>query len=213
MQTRPNITRHNASRVPTPSRYLYQPLGSASPSSSSPSSPQAPFFLVFTTDMSFGGFGTNQQQTGTTGGGMFGGTFGSTQNTATPAAGGSLFGNPNTAQQVINTGGGMFGATNTNQQAGGTTGGGLFGSTQPTGGLFGNTNTNTNQQQQQPAGGMFGNTGQQTAPSGGLFGSTAQTGECRTFASAYPTKENKDACTLGKVQIIVCKGLPIHDFC
>ena len=129
--------------------------------------------------MSFGGFGTNQQQPGTAGSSLFGGTFGSTQNTATPTAGGSLFGNPNTAQQGTAAGVGLFGAQTTNQQAAGTTGGGLFGSTQPVGGLFRNTNINTNPQN--PAGGLFGNAGQQattgTAPPGGLFGSVAQTGE------------------------------------
>ena len=161
--------------------------------------------------MSFGGFGTNTQQTGTTGGGLFGSTFGSAQNTTTPATGGTLFGNTNAAQQGTNTGGGLFGATNTNQPATGATGGGLFGSTQPAGGLFGNANTNT--AQQQPAGGLFGNTAQQgtagTTPAGGLFGSTAQTGEFIVLRHPHMSNEEniKNSCTVGKVHNDTCTVL------
>lgn len=120
--------------------------------------------------------------------------FGQTNNTAQPAATGSLFGN--TAAPT--TGGGLFGQPQQqqNQQQpasgglfGNTTGGGLFGAkpatTAPTGGLFGAT-----QPAQQPAqtGSLFGNTAgtsslfggqnstlgqqnqQQNKPAGGLFG-------------------------------------------
>ncbi|RPD60662.1 hypothetical protein L227DRAFT_501697 [Lentinus tigrinus ALCF2SS1-6] len=140
----------------------------------------------------FGAFGQPQQQQQQAGqtGGLFGGGFGSTQNTT----GGSLFGNTQQPQQQqqqgSNTGGGLFGATNTNTQAG-TTGGGLFGSTQQSGGgLFGSTANN----QQQSGGGLFGGSGQQgantSAPAGGLFGSapTGQSGDEGGVCIRYRTR-------------------------
>lgn len=115
----------------------------------------------------------------TLGGANTGGLFGNK-----PAAGGSMFGNNNSAA----TGGGLFGAkpagaaptgglfgNNTAQQPAAT--GGLFGAkpagaAPATGGLFGN-----NTAQAAPAtGGLFGNNTAQAAPAtGGLFGNTAQT--------------------------------------
>ncbi|KAF9011750.1 nucleoporin complex subunit 54-domain-containing protein [Cyathus striatus] len=95
-------------------------------------------------------FGNNQQQQqqGTTGGGLFGGTSG---------AGTGLFGGPKPAGSLFgNTTGGTNNTTQQQQQ-------------QPSGGLFGNTN-----QQQPAAGGLFGGNTQQQPAAGGLFGSTNQ---------------------------------------
>ncbi|CAE6426448.1 unnamed protein product [Rhizoctonia solani] len=112
--------------------------------------------------------------------------FGSTAaKPATTGFGGSLFGQPNTAQTTPAapaTTGGLFGATNTTGQptsAPATTTGGMFGSTQPAagsttagGGLFGgqqpgaNTTTGT-------TGGLFG--AQPAANTGGLFGAQPAT--------------------------------------
>jgi nuclear pore complex protein Nup54 len=131
--------------------------------------------------------------------------FGNNQTTntnASPATGGSIFGNTGTQQQQP-PGGGLFGGqnqgatqstpalfgstnqpsqtpslfgnpgTSTNTNAPG--GGGPFGGQQQTtsGGLFGGA---SNQQQQPPAGGLFGTstTQQPAATGGGLFGSTTQ---------------------------------------
>ncbi|KAK7738554.1 hypothetical protein SLS53_006074 [Cytospora paraplurivora] len=158
--------------------------------------PTTGFGTGFGTGATGGAFGSNtgtpnafgQNNTTTTGGGLFGNT--GAQNTAT--TGGGLFGN--TSQQPAQTTG--FGSTfgqNNQQQTGGglfgnqakpATTGGLFGSTatqQPAGsGLFGNTNNTTpgfgqaNTQQQQ-TGGLFG----QKPATTGLFGqtNTAQTGQ------------------------------------
>ncbi|KAK5173971.1 uncharacterized protein LTR77_001050 [Saxophila tyrrhenica] len=98
----------------------------------------------------FGGFGANNNNTSTAGGGLFGGN-----NTAT--AGGGGFGSNTGGFGSTNTGGG-FGSTN-------NTGGGLFGSTQnkpATGGLFGASNTSGTTT------GGFGSTANNTG--GGLFG-------------------------------------------
>ncbi|KAF7312538.1 hypothetical protein MIND_00267700 [Mycena indigotica] len=127
-------------------------------------------------------FGQPQQQQPATGG-LFGqtqqqqqpatgGLFGQTQ-TQQPAAGTGLFGQPQ--QQPATTG--LFGQSQAQQPATGLFGqsqtaqqpatGGLFGNTQTGGGLFGNTQNNT----QQTGGGLFGasQTIQQPA-TGGLFG-------------------------------------------
>lgn len=112
--------------------------------------------------------------------------FGNTQTTntsATPATGGSIFGNSTTQQQQP-AGGGLFGGQN---QGATQTTPSLFGNTnQPTQAvsLFGNPSTSTSasgggglfggQQQQQPqttGGGLFG-ASNQPAATGGLFGST-----------------------------------------
>lgn len=152
----------------------------------------------------FGG-ATNTQNTGNTGGGLFGGApaqtgglFGNTNTNQQQPAMGGLFGN--TQQNQPNTGGGLFGnasaanTTNTTTTAptGGlfgsapaqnTTGGGLFGNTtnnaQGTtgGGLFGNTSTNT---AGTSGGGLFGNTNNtSTNTGGGLFGNTGNTAGAR----------------------------------
>ncbi|PFH37959.1 nucleoporin autopeptidase [Besnoitia besnoiti] len=111
----------------------------------------------------FGNAGTTST---TTGGGLFGN---STLGTANQGTG--LFGATTTPQQTQS--GGLFGQ----QQQTGTTGGGLFGSSSLTGtatggGLFGSSTT-------PPTGGLFGSTAQQPQQNaaagqtgGGLFGST-----------------------------------------
>ncbi|KAF2103409.1 hypothetical protein NA57DRAFT_63956 [Rhizodiscina lignyota] len=112
-------------------------------------------------------------QTNTQGGGLFGNK---------PATGGNMFGATTTSQPQQT--GGLFGATSTTStgQTGGLFGaaqsqpqqqqtGGLFGSTQPSGGLFGNTQ----QPQQQQTGGLFGGAAQpqpQQQQTGGLFGAS-----------------------------------------
>ncbi|KAI0772999.1 nucleoporin complex subunit 54-domain-containing protein [Trametes elegans] len=123
-------------------------------------------------------FGSTTSAPNTTGGGLFG-NAGNTTGTS-----GGLFGST-TGQTNTNTGGGLFGSNTTGQT------GGLFGSTQPgtsTGqpslfgganqaqgsSLFGNTQQQQQQQQNQP-GSLFGNIGQQQQQQqrpGGLFGST-----------------------------------------
>ncbi|KAI5450447.1 hypothetical protein NCC49_003070 [Naganishia albida] len=169
---------------------------------------------------STGGFGATQQQqqpatslfgstnnssTNTTGGGLFGASNNTTATQGqTGTTGGSLFGGFGTQNKpAAPTGGGLFGSTPA-QPAGtslfgntGTTGG--FGNTGATGGtsLFGNTQTNQQQQTAQPAaqsgglfgggslfgnnnankpagGGLFGSTGAQPATGGGLFGNLGQ---------------------------------------
>ena len=92
---------------------------------------------------------------------------------AKPAGGSGLFGqnqNTSTGFGQTSTTGGLFGQ-NANNNAPGNTGG-LFGQNNTTntgGGLFGQTNNQPQQAQQQPGGGLFGqNTNQQTQ--GGLFG-------------------------------------------
>ncbi|PQE26308.1 nucleoporin nup49 nsp49 protein [Rutstroemia sp. NJR-2017a BBW] len=144
-----------------------------------------------TTSASTGGMFGNTQASkplfgaiATTSAPQSGGLFGATT-TSAPAAGG-LFGTTTTATTAPQTGG-LFGATAATSapQSGGLFGstaatsapqsGGLFGATQAqSGGLFGNTNTNTSQ----PAstgGGLFGATTATPAQpqTGGLFGSTA----------------------------------------
>lgn len=125
-------------------------------------------------------FGTSTNNQGT--GGLFGakpaatGTslFGAPQNTQTNTTGGGLFGggfgnqNQNQNQTQQNTAGGLFGLGNNNQPKPslfGTTqpqqqplGGSLFGNTgsQSQGGLFGSTNQQPQQQQQQPQNSLFG---------------------------------------------------------
>ncbi|KAF5658141.1 nucleoporin-interacting NIC96 [Fusarium heterosporum] len=131
-----------------------------------------------------------QQQSGTTGGGLFGGGLGANKPATTggglfgqpqqqqqqaPSTGGGLFGQ-STTQQAPSTGGGLFGQSTT-QQSSTTTGGGLFG--QPaqtqqsgtTGGLFGNQ-----QQQQQQKPSLFGSSMAQPAeaPKASLFGQQQQ---------------------------------------
>ncbi|KAK4545922.1 hypothetical protein LTR36_002486 [Oleoguttula mirabilis] len=132
---------------------------------------------------------------GNTGGGLFGGQNNQQQQNK-PAFGG--FGQPaNTGGAFggsTSTGGGLFGGQNNQQQPsnpfGGSTantGGGLFGA-QPkpaSGGLFGNTTTNTNtggglfgnnQNQSNTGGGLFGNQNQPKPAGTGLFGSNTTTG-------------------------------------
>lgn len=114
---------------------------------------------AFGVSSGFGGFGSNTNANQTTGG------FG--QNTTNTTTGGGLFGNnaSNTGTTSTGFGGGGFGA-NTNTA---NTGGGLFGGNKPAGGgLFGSSNTQT---QQQSGGGMFGGGG-----GTGAFGSSNTTG-------------------------------------
>lgn len=120
----------------------------------------------------------NQAQTASTAnasgsGGPSGGLFGSQNNTTQPN---SLFGAAQPKPSLFGASstqpgasGGLFGQsqTNTTQPSGG-----LFGQSQPnptqsSGGLFGQSQTN----QTQPSGGLFGQSQpSQTQPSGGLFG-------------------------------------------
>jgi nuclear pore complex protein Nup98-Nup96 len=102
-------------------------------------------------------FGQNQQAQSQSTGGLFGGGLGqNNQNQQKP----SLFGG-----SATNTGGGLFGGAQQNQtQSGGAfgqnkTGGGLFGGapSQPSGGLFGSSTTNTSN----TGGGLFGGLGSQ----------------------------------------------------
>ena len=87
----------------------------------------------------------------------------------TKPATGSLFGQSSQPQQQVS----QFGTTVTNSNS---NTGGLFGNTNSntnnsttTGGLFGNTNNNTNTN----TGGLFGNTNSNTnTNTGGLFGNT-----------------------------------------
>ncbi|KIW02468.1 hypothetical protein, variant [Verruconis gallopava] len=123
---------------------------------------------------SAGGFGASTQ-TSTGGGGLFGGSttattggFGSSQ----PASTGFSFGQNNQTNQTTQSGGlfggGGFGQNNQSKP------GGLFGSSTTTntgGGLFGNTNNQTQQ-----SGGLFGSAQNNTQQSGGLFGSKPATG-------------------------------------
>ena len=140
-----------------------------------------------TTTNTFGGFGQNTNATQPSGG-----LFGSTTNTTGTTGG--LFGQQPAAQPAQSTGG-LFGNTSSTfgaKPAQPTSS--LFGATQPTqpaqtGGLFGNTATQTapsfgtgntfgqNQTQQKPFsfGSTFGSTQQPAAqPSTGLFGSLGQ---------------------------------------
>ncbi|KAJ7506981.1 nucleoporin complex subunit 54-domain-containing protein [Mycena galericulata] len=106
-------------------------------------------------------FGTSQNAQPTTTS-IFGQPNANTQQPASSIFGGGANATPNT-----NTGGGLFGGNN---NATGTSSG-LFGGqqqqqqTQPTGGLFGNSQAN------QPTGGLFGNS-QGNQPTGGLFGNS-----------------------------------------
>lgn len=112
-------------------------------------------------------FGQTQNQTQTQTGGLFG------QNRQQAPASGGLFGQ---TQPPAATSGGLFGQNQTQTPA--ATSGGLFGQTQnqaPAGGLFGQTQNQTqNQTQSQFGGGLFGqNQAQNQTPattSGGLFG-------------------------------------------
>lgn len=137
---------------------------------------------------STGLFGSTANQASNTGNasGLFGnlassgGLFGKPAGTAAPTTGG-LFGNMATANKPA----GLFGGSTTTPAAGmvgtlGTSGtsGGLFGSKPATGGLFGNSasNTQTGGLFAKPAapaasGGLFGNSGTATQ-SGGLFGNS-----------------------------------------
>ena len=117
---------------------------------------------AFGTSTGFGGFGSQNTQTGGTG---FGATTGSNLFGAQPTTSASPFGS----------------TTQTTNAFGGGTGGGLFGAQKPTSNLFGGTST------AQPSGGLFGNsTGQSgfgnqqstgfgnTQNTGGLFGNNTQ---------------------------------------
>ncbi|KAL4898106.1 hypothetical protein BDV59DRAFT_166222 [Aspergillus ambiguus] len=107
--------------------------------------------------------GLGGQQSGTTGGGL----FGSTTNTSTsqPQQSGGLFGGTttagNTTAQSGSTGGGLFGGGAATQTQSKPLFGGLGGSTTTGGGLFGGGQANTQQQQQQqaqkPTLSLFGN--------------------------------------------------------
>lgn len=149
-----------------------------------------------------GGFGANtatqstgglfgqpaQQNTGTTGGGLFGAAqpaqqqpastgFGTGFGTQQPATGGGLFGAANNQAKPA---GGLFGSATTTTPA---TGGGLFGNTgattgfgqasntATTGGLFGTKPAATT------GTGLFGTTPAQPAATGGLFGLGTQQGQ------------------------------------
>ncbi|KAJ7227396.1 hypothetical protein GGX14DRAFT_419409 [Mycena pura] len=132
----------------------------------------------------------NQQQTQT------GGAFGQTQQPASgglfgqaqqnqPAAGGSLFGQP---QQQPAATGGLFGQTQNQQPPAGSS---LFGqpqNQQSGGGAFG-------QSTQQPAagGGLFGQSTQQPATGGGLFGQSTQ----QPSAGLFGTSQNQQPATGG----------------
>ncbi|KAK5160278.1 hypothetical protein LTR04_004621, partial [Oleoguttula sp. CCFEE 6159] len=159
-----------------------------------------PAFGGFGTGTS-GGFGTGttggfgQNQTASTGGGVFGGgaaaantsPFGSVQQRQT--ANSSPFGgfgqnNQTQGQNQPQTGsgglfGGGFGNNNNDQQKPGS----LFGGapTNTSGGLFGTQN-----QSQQQAGSLFGNTGAQQQ-SGGLFGSKPAASGSSPFGGATTT--------------------------
>lgn len=102
-------------------------------------------------------FGNATQQTANTGGGLFGGLGTNTQTQQQPTTGGGLFGGLGQNQQQKPSG---FGSTLEQ-----STGGGLFGAqnNQQTGGLFGNS---TQQQQQQGGlgGSMFGGSQNSQAP-------------------------------------------------
>ena len=120
-------------------------------------------------------FGSNTQTRPNPGGGLFG-------NTQTNPNTGGLFGN--NTQTRPNPSGGLFGNTQTNQSNTQVGMGGLFTkpqtnfpTTQNTGGLFG-SNTQTTNTFAKPSGGLFGNTQNQTQNTGGLFGNkpTTQTG-------------------------------------
>lgn len=156
-------------------------------------------------------FGQNQQTQNQSGGGLFGGSLG--QNTQTQQKPG-LFGSSTT-----NTGGGgLFGGAQQNQQAqnGGAfgqnkTGGGLFGgaTSQPAGGLFGNSAPNTTN----TGGGLFGGLGSQTNQQnsgnslfgasnnqqkpGGLFGGSASTNTGTGGLFSGLNQSNNNAAPLG----------------
>ncbi|KAJ4859102.1 nucleoporin FG repeat region domain-containing protein [Trichoderma breve] len=113
-------------------------------------------------------------------GGLFGTPATPTPQPSTTAGGGGLFGNTAGTQQQT-TGGGLFGAKPAAAPTTATTGGGLFGNTansansansattqQSGGGLFGSTPAAAT-----TGGGLLGQT--QAKPSGGLFGSTPAT--------------------------------------
>lgn len=109
----------------------------------------------------------------------------------------------NTFGSNTNTGGGLFGGTNntatstpfgqnnntTSAFGSGSTGGGLFGQNKPaTGGLFGNSATTT-----QPAGGLFG----QTNSTGGFGSTPAATGGFGTANTTSPFGANNTASKPG----------------
>ena len=139
---------------------------------------------------------TNNTANNTTGGGLFGAQNNQQQGTQQPAAGG-LFGGGGGmfgAKPAAPATGGLFGSTSQNQQQPAQTGS-LFGNTgQTSGGLFGSTNNNLgqqNQQQNQPKpGGLFGGGGglfgqpqqqpQQNNGGGGMFGGLGQSQPAQT---------------------------------
>ncbi|PBP27840.1 nucleoporin SONB [Diplocarpon rosae] len=98
-----------------------------------------------------GGLFGGAQPANTSGGSLFGGGFGNTQNQPQQQNTGGLFGTANNNQPKP---GGLFGNTGSQQQ----NGGGLFGntSTQQSGGLFGASVNNAQPQQQQPQNSLFG---------------------------------------------------------
>eukprot|EP01133_Synstelium_polycarpum_P013651 gene13651-16075_t len=121
-------------------------FGSASTAQPSTTSGGGLFGSASTAQPSTSGglFGAQQSSSS---GGMFG-----SASTAQPSTSGGLFGSASTAQP--STSGGLFGSSSVAQPS--TSGGGLFGSSQPTsssGGLFG---AQPQQQQQQSSGGLFG---------------------------------------------------------
>ncbi|KAL8696434.1 MAG: hypothetical protein Q9224_002798 [Gallowayella concinna] len=164
-------------------------------------------------------FGTDNSTTNT-GGGLFGsnnqnnqqpapgGLFGNNNNQTggsslfgpKPAATGTgLFGNANTSNSG-NTGGGLFG-TNTNQNQPSQSGG-LFGNTnqqqQKPGGLFGGGNSlfgnsNTNNQQQGSGSSLFGGLGSNNPQqqSGGLFGNSNNNNTSSLFNNSQPQQQQQ----------------------
>ncbi|KAF2220396.1 nuclear protein 96-domain-containing protein [Elsinoe ampelina] len=134
-----------------------------------------------------GGFGQNNTQT--TGTGLFGSSTtnanpfgGAQQPQQTTSAFGGFNQNQNQNQtQQNNTGTGLFGGFGQNQnQQNQQKPGGLFGSTATTGGgLFGNNNQQS--QQQNTGGGLFGNNNQQ---SGGLFAAKPATTTTGLFGAS-----------------------------
>ncbi|KAM0251552.1 hypothetical protein ACHAP5_001559 [Fusarium lateritium] len=147
-------------------------------------------------------FGANNTATNT-GGGLFGGS----NNTQAASTGGGLFGQSNNQPQQ-NTGTGMFGQNNQTQQTGGMfgqnqqkpAGTGLFGTTNTAaastgGGLFGNSQPQTNTtgfgaaNNNNASGGMFGN--KPAATGGGMFGGSTAAQPSTTGTGLFGGSNNQ----------------------